>query len=212
MVEPFRTRQLADEYPYVWVDATYHKVRVDWRVVKSGDGGGGWGDRRRGAARARHRCGSLGRRRLLDGVPAQSGPSRPAGGVRLVISDAHEELKQAIDKVLSGASWHCWRWCPTVPVKPLRRSCVTSSRNRTIPAPWCNSKRSACSRASRRRRRCSLTRLRTCWPISTFRPNTGPARRARTRSSGSTRRSSGGRTWLGSSRIHRRCYAWSGRS
>ena len=33
VVEPFRTRQLADEYPYVWVDATYHKVRVDGRVV-----------------------------------------------------------------------------------------------------------------------------------------------------------------------------------
>jgi transposase-like protein len=33
VVEPFRTRRLADAYPYVWVDATYHKVRVDGRVV-----------------------------------------------------------------------------------------------------------------------------------------------------------------------------------
>lgn len=33
VVEPFRTRQLTEEYPYLWVDATYHKVRVDGRVV-----------------------------------------------------------------------------------------------------------------------------------------------------------------------------------
>ena len=33
VVEPFRTRRLTAEYPYVWVDATYHKVRIDGRVV-----------------------------------------------------------------------------------------------------------------------------------------------------------------------------------
>ncbi len=33
LVEPFRTRPLSDEYPYLWLDATYHKVRVDGRVV-----------------------------------------------------------------------------------------------------------------------------------------------------------------------------------
>ena len=34
VVEPFRTRQMTEEYPYyTWVDATYHKVRVDGRVV-----------------------------------------------------------------------------------------------------------------------------------------------------------------------------------
>ena len=33
VVEPFRTRPLTAEYPYLWVDATYHKVRVDGRVV-----------------------------------------------------------------------------------------------------------------------------------------------------------------------------------
>ena len=27
VVEPFRTRRLTAEYPYVWVDATYHKVQ-----------------------------------------------------------------------------------------------------------------------------------------------------------------------------------------
>ena len=54
---------------------------------QSGDGGGDWGDGRRGTAGAGRRCGRLGGRRFLDGVPAQFGAARPAGG-RLVISDA----------------------------------------------------------------------------------------------------------------------------
>ena len=33
VVEAFRTRPLTGEYPYVWLDATYHKVRIDGRVV-----------------------------------------------------------------------------------------------------------------------------------------------------------------------------------
>ena len=33
VVEAFRTRPLTAEYPYVWLDATYHKVRIDGRVV-----------------------------------------------------------------------------------------------------------------------------------------------------------------------------------
>jgi transposase-like protein len=33
MVAAFRTRALAGEHRYLWVDATYHKVRVDGRVI-----------------------------------------------------------------------------------------------------------------------------------------------------------------------------------
>ena len=33
LVEAFRTRALTTEYPYIWVDATYQKVRVNGRVV-----------------------------------------------------------------------------------------------------------------------------------------------------------------------------------
>ena len=33
LVEAFRTRPLEAEHPYVWLDATYHKVRIDGRVV-----------------------------------------------------------------------------------------------------------------------------------------------------------------------------------
>lgn len=33
LVAAFRSRALTSEHPYVWVDATYHKVRVDGRVT-----------------------------------------------------------------------------------------------------------------------------------------------------------------------------------
>ena len=56
MVEAFRTRPLSGEHPYVWVDATYHKVRVEGYVTshklthyQSGDGRG---CRRHGRGRA----------------------------------------------------------------------------------------------------------------------------------------------------------------
>jgi transposase-like protein len=31
-VEAFRTRALSGEHPYLWIDATYHKVQQDGRV------------------------------------------------------------------------------------------------------------------------------------------------------------------------------------
>ena len=103
-VEAFRARPLSSEYPYVWVDATYHKVRVDGRVTSqatvvaigiSSDG-------------ERHVLG-------LDVGPSEdrafwtaflrSLVKRGLRGVRLIVSDAHEGLKQAIATVLSGATW-----------------------------------------------------------------------------------------------------------
>ena len=32
-MQPFRDRPLTGEHPYLWVDATYHKVPVDGRVT-----------------------------------------------------------------------------------------------------------------------------------------------------------------------------------
>jgi putative transposase len=104
LVEAFRTRPLAGEHPYLWVDATYHKVRVDGRVTNQATVV---------AVGVTHE----GERQVL-GVDV--GPSedrafwtaflrslvkRGLRGVRLVISDAHEGLKQAIATVLSGATW-----------------------------------------------------------------------------------------------------------
>ena len=104
VVAAFRTRSLAGTHPYLWVDATYHKVRVDGRVISQ-------------ATVVAVGITSDGTRQIL-GVDV--GPSedrafwtaflrslvkRGLSGVRLVISDAHEGLKQAIQTVLAGTTW-----------------------------------------------------------------------------------------------------------
>lgn len=104
VVEAFRTRPLSGEYLYVWLDATYHKVRVDGRVHNQ-------------ATVVAVGVTSEGERQVLgrDVGPSEdrafwtaflrSLVKRGLRGVRLVISDAHEGLKQAIATVLSGATW-----------------------------------------------------------------------------------------------------------
>ena len=103
-VTAFRTRPITGEHRYVWLDATYHKVRVDGRVISQ-------------ATVVAIGVTSEGERQVL-GVDV--GPSedrvfwtaflrglvkRGLTGVRLVISDAHVGLKQAISTVLTGVSW-----------------------------------------------------------------------------------------------------------
>jgi transposase-like protein len=104
IVAAFRTRPLTSEHRYLWVDATYHKVRVDGRVISQATvvavGVTTEGDRQ-----------VLG----IDVGPSEdrafwtaflrSLVKRGLTGVRLVISDAHEGLKQAISTVLSGSTW-----------------------------------------------------------------------------------------------------------
>ena len=103
-VDAFLNRPIEGEHPYVWLDATFHKVREGGRVVPMatvvavGVNTDGW--------------------RQVLGVAA--GPSedhafwtaflrsllrRGLKGVALVISDAHEGLKAATAKVLHGATW-----------------------------------------------------------------------------------------------------------
>jgi len=104
VVEAFRTRPLTGEHPYVWLDATYHKVRIDGRVVSQ-------------ATVVAIGVTRDGERQVLGidvGASEDRGfwtaflrslVKRGLRGVRLVISDAHEGLKQAIGTVLSGAAW-----------------------------------------------------------------------------------------------------------
>lgn len=104
IVEAFRTRPLSTECPYVWLDATYHKVRIDGRVVSQ-------------ATVVAIGVTLDGERQVLGidvGASEDRGfwtaflrslVKRGLTGVRLVISDAHEGLKQAISTVLSGAAW-----------------------------------------------------------------------------------------------------------
>ena len=104
-VGAFRDRTLAETaYPYVFLDATYCKARVNHRVVSQAVviATGVTGD---------------GRRKVLgfevgdseDGAFwtafLRSLKARGLGGVQLVISDAHTGLTQAVGAVMLGAAW-----------------------------------------------------------------------------------------------------------
>jgi len=104
-VAAFRDRSLKDTtYPYVFLDATYCKARVNHRVVSQ-------------AIVVAVGVSADGRREVLgmDVGDSEDGAfwtaflrslkARQLSGVQLVISDAHAGLKQAIAAVFIGASW-----------------------------------------------------------------------------------------------------------
>jgi len=103
-VERFRTRRLAGPYPYVWLDATFVKVREGGRVVSM-------------AVVIAIGVSAAGQREVLglDVGPSEDGAfwlqflrglvARGLAGVQLVISDAHQGLKGAIAAALQGAGW-----------------------------------------------------------------------------------------------------------
>lgn len=103
-VARFRTRPLVGAYPYLWLDATYLKVRQEGRVVSL-------------AVVIAFAVNDTGRREVLG---VDIGPSEEEGfwrqflrglvarglaGVRLVTSDAHRGLKAAIATEVQGAGW-----------------------------------------------------------------------------------------------------------
>ena len=104
-VGAFRDRDLsALDFPYVFLDATYCKARVNHRVVSQ-------------AVVVAFGVAADGRREVLgfdvgDSESTESWTAflrslktRGLGGVKLVISDAHAGLKAAIATVFQGASW-----------------------------------------------------------------------------------------------------------
>jgi putative transposase len=103
-VERFRSRRLEGGYPYIWLDATFVKVRENGRVVSQ-------------AIVIAIGVRASGEREVLglDVGPSEDGAfwlaflrslvARGLGGVQLVISDAHQGLKGAIAAVLTGAAW-----------------------------------------------------------------------------------------------------------
>jgi putative transposase len=104
-VAAFRGRSLKeDSYPYVFLDATYCKARVNRRVVSQ-------------AVVVATAVRADGHREVLgfDVGDSEDGAfwtgflrslkARGLHGVQLVISDAHEGLKQSIAAVLAGATW-----------------------------------------------------------------------------------------------------------
>jgi putative transposase len=107
-VAAFRSRSLAHtSFPYLFLDATYLKARVDGRVVS------------RAVVIATGVTVDGGREVLgLDVGDSEDGAfwtaflrslkARGLTGVQLVVSDAHTGLKQAIAAVMAGA---CWQRC-----------------------------------------------------------------------------------------------------
>jgi putative transposase len=105
-VQSFLTRPLEGDWPYVWLDATYVKVRQAGRIVSV-------------AVTIAIGVNNDGRREVLG---MDIGPSeaetfwtdflrkltrRGLRGVKLVISDAHEGLKAAIARVLCATWQRC---------------------------------------------------------------------------------------------------------
>jgi putative transposase len=105
-VTGFLDRPLEGEWPYLWLDATYLKVREGGRIVSV-------------AAIIAVAVDAEGRREIVGlGLgPSEAEPfwstflkglvRRGLKGVRLVISDAHEGLKHAIAKVLHATWQRC---------------------------------------------------------------------------------------------------------
>jgi putative transposase len=105
-VKTFLDRPIEGDWPYLWIDATYVKVRQNGRIVSV-------------AVIVAVGVNSDGRREVLG---MDIGPSeaetfwtdflrklrrRGLRGVKLVISDAHEGIKAAISKVLSATWQRC---------------------------------------------------------------------------------------------------------
>ena len=103
-VNKWRQRPLEGEYPYLWLDATYVKVREGGVVISQ-------------AIVIAYGVRETGEREVL-GIDVGLGEdgafwteflrgliSRGLCGVRLVISDAHLGLREAIATVFGGAAW-----------------------------------------------------------------------------------------------------------
>jgi putative transposase len=105
-VTAFLERPIEGDWPYLWIDATYVKVRQNGRIVSV-------------AVIVAVGVNTDGRREVLgmDIGPSEAEPfwtaflrklaRRGLRGVKLVISDAHEGLKAAISKILSATWQRC---------------------------------------------------------------------------------------------------------
>ena len=105
-VQAFLERPIEGDWPYLWIDATYVKVRRDGRIVSV-------------AVIMAIGVNADGRREVLglDIGPSEAEPfwtdflrtltRRGLRGVKLVISDAHEGLKAAAARVLNATWQRC---------------------------------------------------------------------------------------------------------
>jgi transposase-like protein len=105
-IDSFLERPLDGDWPYVWLDATYVKVRQDGRIVPV-------------AVTLATGVNAQGRREVLGMAVGSSEAEtfwtgflrklrrRGLSGVKLVISDAHEGLKAAVTRILNATWQRC---------------------------------------------------------------------------------------------------------
>lgn len=181
-VERSRTRPLAGAvYPYVWLDATFVKERVQGQVVGQA------------VVIVIGLNAATGQREVLgpDVGPSEDGAfwlgflrglvARGLGGVQVVVSDAHEGLKTAIGSVVYGVTWRRSR--PSSPSRKRRWLMRSDARS---PRASAHAFPSSLTYLARRKA--------TCWPIWRTWPSrvsTDARSGATTHSSASTARSNG---------------------
>jgi transposase-like protein len=144
-VNAFLDRPIEGEWPYLWLDATYLKVRDGGRIVSV-------------AAIIAVAVNTEGKREIVGlGIgPSEAEPfwssfikglvKRGLRGVKLVVSDAHDGLRHAITACSArpGNAAACigcatpWRMCkrastPWSPPRSVRLSCKLTPRRRTRP-------------------------------------------------------------------------------
>jgi Transposase, Mutator family len=201
-VRAFLARQIDDPCPYLWLDATFHKVREAGRVVSVATvvaiGVTEQGDRTvLGAATGAsedHQFWTSFLRQLVK---------RGLKGVRLVISDAHEGFarrsrRSCTRRLGNGAgSTSCATCSPQFPSRP--RTPWPRSSGRSSPSPTMHRRWTSCTRwpgcsvpSSLRWPSSWRTPPKTSSPICTSRWSTGGGCTRRTRSSACTKRSSVG--------------------
>jgi len=103
-VASFRNRELAEEYPVLWVDALYEKIRDNGRVISQ-------------AVLVVYGVTCEGKREILAVEPMydeseaswsnlfETLKARGLRKVWLVVSDAHRGIQQAVTKQFLGSSW-----------------------------------------------------------------------------------------------------------
>ena len=129
-VKAFLNRPLEGDWPYLWIDATYVKVRQSGRIVSV-------------AVIVAVGVNSDGRREVLGMAigPSEAEPfwtdflrtlaRRGLRGVKLVISDAHEGIKAAVAKVFHAS----WQRCRVGPLKnPGRDDSLTLGESPSVGA------------------------------------------------------------------------------
>ena len=172
-VGAFLARPIEGDWPFVWLDATYVKVRRDHQIVSI-------------AVIVAVGVNTDGRREVLGMTTGHSEAEpfwveflrslarRGLRGTKLVISDAHEGLKAAIAKILS-ATWqrcrvHFMRNAMAYAGKTQRASCQPGSAPRsprmTHPLLANSGARlqTKCAPGCRNPQPCSIMPKRTCWP------------------------------------------------